>query len=506
MLLTALSLLALLYALKFVFVTIYSRKYLPPGPLGLPIVGNFLQLGRLPHLKLTAWARKYGPVFSIRLGSRTCVVVNDAQSVKEIFVKRGSNYSSRNQSYLINDVCFRPGKGVSVLPYGDQWKKMRKVLHRVLNSTAVKDYFPVINSQTRQLLVDLLSVSETNGDLGVFPESIMKKFSFNIVVALLIGRGLYSSEDHLMSEFIQITDDLHHMNSFGASFLAYFPFLNKLQINPIFQKGTENRVKREQIIRKLQGMAQQKTTDRSATLLETIQKGAEKDGLDEEDILYICDSLLRGGFDSAACTLNWATLIMAKIPEVQEKLHQEFDQVIGANRLPDYQTDYQSLPYFDAFLKELLRFRTPNFLGIPHASVKDDLYEQYFIPRDTLIILNSHAIHFDASRYASPEKFQPERFLSSKNVDDGDHFAFGAGRRVCAGSQLATREVWTAIAGIIWAFNITESQASKHTLQEDDMINGLANYPNEFRVKFTPRHEGLSSMIQKCEPELKTRS
>ncbi|KAK9766918.1 hypothetical protein K7432_003635 [Basidiobolus ranarum] len=488
----------LMYLLKLFYHVSYSRKYLPPGPLGLPLVGNFFQLGRLPHLTLTKWARKYGPVFSIRLGVRLCVVVNDTKSVKEIFVKRGSKYSSRNQSYLINEVCFRADKGVSVLPYGNQWRKMRKAIYRAFNSSAVQSYLPVLDLQTNNLLLDLVEASDKSADDGFYPEDIMKKFSFNSVVALLVGRSLRPSEEYIMKEFVQATDDLHGINNVGASFLSYFPFLNKFPNNPIFKKGYDIREKREQIVREIQNIGalngHLESPNRPETVLETIQKHAEKDGLDDMDIIYLCDSLLRGGFDSSACFLTWATLILARIPRVQEKLQLEMEQIVGSSRPPNYQEDSKNLVYLNAFLKELFRFRTPSFLGIPHASTEDDVYEQYVIPQNTLIILNSHAIHFDPERFASPEKFLPERFLNkegdeSKILEDWDHHAFGAGRRICAGSHFADQQVWVAVAGIIWAFNVVECSKTPvgDLLRDEDMTRGLANYPLEYKVRFIPK-------------------
>ncbi|ORX85440.1 cytochrome P450 [Basidiobolus meristosporus CBS 931.73] len=385
------------------------------------------------------------------MGVRVCVVVNDVESAKEIFEKRGANYSSRNQSFLINELCFRKNKGVSVLP-------------------RVTDYMGMLDSQMRILLNDL---SDTSSD----PANIMRKYSFNAVMALLIGRGLDPSEEYIMNEFVHVTDELHRINHVGASFLSYFPFLNKLRNNPAFRKALEIRERREQLVRKIQCIGEaNRELSNTKTLLETVHDHAQKDGLDDMDVVYLCDALLRGGFDNAACYLLWATLVLARIPRIQEKLRVEMDNVVGSSRHPDYGTDSANMPYLEAFLKELFRFRAPAFLGIPHASLEDDLVENCFIPKNSLVL------------------FMPERFLDGKQAEackKWNHYAFGAGRRICPGSHFAERELWLGIAGIVWAFSIEEPSriSSDELFPEEDMTRGLANYPLNYQVKFIPRSQ-----------------
>ena len=55
-------------------------------------------------------------------------------------------------------------------------------------------------------------------------------------------------------------------------------------------------------------------------------------------------------------------LAMLQFPEVQRTAQAELDRVIGNHRLPEYD-DYQSLPYFMALMKELLRWRPVTPLG-----------------------------------------------------------------------------------------------------------------------------------------------
>jgi cytochrome P450 len=71
--------------------------------------------------------------------------------------------------------------------------------------------------------------------------------------------------------------------------------------------------------------------------------------------------------------------LVAKHPEVQIKAQEEIDRVIGDNRLPDF-SDRPHLPYIEAIYREVLRWHPPMTLA-PHASMDDDVYKGYFIPK-----------------------------------------------------------------------------------------------------------------------------
>ncbi len=70
----------------FLVVTLHIRKShcLPPGPWPWPIMGNLLMLGEYPHLALTHWAEKYGPLMHLQLGSINTLVASLPTMAKEI--------------------------------------------------------------------------------------------------------------------------------------------------------------------------------------------------------------------------------------------------------------------------------------------------------------------------------------------------------------------------------------------------------------------------------------
>ena len=74
-------------------------------------------------------------------------------------------------------------------------------------------------------------------------------------------------------------------------------------------------------------------------------------------------------------------------PLVQMKAQAELDAVVGRSRLPNF-GDRPSLPYIEAIVKELVRWHVVAPIGVPHASIYDDEYEGYFLPKGTEFIAN----------------------------------------------------------------------------------------------------------------------
>jgi len=77
---------------------------------------------------------------------------------------------------------------------------------------------------------------------------------------------------------------------------------------------------------------------------------------------------------------------MARYPDVQRRAQADVDNV-APNRLPTLD-DYDSLPYIRAMIKEIIRWAPVAPLGLNHAVLEDDVYENYFIPKGTRIIAN----------------------------------------------------------------------------------------------------------------------
>lgn len=147
--------------------------------------------------------------------------------------------------------------------------------------------------------------------------------------------------------------------------------------------------------------------------------------MQDDFLAYGAGSALEAGSDTTTMSITTFILYMLSHPCALAKAQAEIDRVVGLDRLPDF-SDEEQLPYFMACLKETMRLRPATPLGtyvwhpdsidsehppaLPHATIEDDYYNGYYIPKGSTVIGNVWAIHRDPKRFFNPNSFIPERF------------------------------------------------------------------------------------------------
>ncbi|KAG8894791.1 hypothetical protein FRC00_008434, partial [Tulasnella sp. 408] len=172
-----------------------------------------------------------------------------------------------------------------------------------------------------------------------------------------------------------------------------------------------------------------------------------------------------------AIQIHTFILAMILFPEIQAKIQQELDAVIGPDRLPTI-ADRESLPYLHACMLEAMRWNPSVNTALPHRLMEDDIYNGYFIPAGTIVLVNIRGISQDPNLFPDPSKFDPTRHLPDSPhpapIDPRD-LIFGYGRRACPGNHFATQEIWIAVATILWGFSIEKKPGAPEPKPEFDM-------------------------------------
>ncbi|QRV91881.1 cytochrome P450 family protein [Ceratobasidium sp. AG-Ba] len=212
---------------------------------------------------------------------------------------------------------------------------------------------------------------------------------------------------------------------------------------------------------------------------------------EEEDVIrWVAGTLLPAGSDTTVSSMSTFILAMILHPEIQTRVQKELDAVIG-DRLPELE-DRESLPYFEAVLKEIMRWRPVGPTGIPHVCSKDDTYKGFRIPKGAIIIPNIWAMSHDEAVYPNPQDFNPDRFL---DLELPSAPVFGFGRRECSGSHFAQSNLFILASTLLCVFNVVATPG-KPAPQAKTNTSSLITYPLPFDSTLVPRSESRRRLIQ----------
>ncbi|OQV00569.1 hypothetical protein CLAIMM_06049 [Cladophialophora immunda] len=479
---------------------IKSRSYrLPPVVPGVPVFGNTFQI---PALQQGPWAKKlaekYGEMFTCKFGSQTWVFLNSSRVVADLMERRAAIYSSR-QPFPMTQGIMSGNSRIVLMPYNEQWRTLRKIMHQIL--TAGKLYMPFEDLESKQLLWDYLEKPDrwwsANG-----------RYANSVIMSVIFGRRSHLDDPDVVELFETLELFLENQQP-GVNIVDAFPVLDRLprrlqwwrpRGERIFEKTKKVYQREEDKLRRKMQEGTQKECFATA-FLETKEVAVMSD----TQRLFVFGTLMEAGSDTSRVTLGQIIAGAATYPDWVNRARDELDKVCGHNaeRLPQWE-DRDQLPYITAVVKEGFRWR-PNIaeIGAPTMLIKDDEYEGYKFPAGTVFTWNAWAIALNPDEYEDPERFWPDRFLNDElNNPLKGHWAFGPGRRVCAGWKVGEMNVWIAIARLLYCFDFAEMPGKPIDTMT---IPQLTKHSAPFDVKVSVRSDAHAALIKRdCEEATRT--
>ncbi|KAL0287533.1 UNVERIFIED_CONTAM: Ent-kaurene oxidase, chloroplastic [Sesamum angustifolium] len=363
---------------------------------GLPVIGNLLQLKeKKPHKTFTKWAAEYGPIYSIKTGSNTMVVLNSniCQGAKRHLLTStlGSNAQKRHRIHrdtMIDNICEQFHAHVEM--YTSEAVNFRKIFQSELFGLSLKQ------------------------------------------VGFVYFQGLLCAID--------------------VDWRDFFPYLKWIP-----NKSFENKIRRMHFHRQAVMKAlieQQRKRIASGTEINCYLDYLLSDAnmLTEQQMLMLLWEAIIEASDTTLVTTEWAMYELSKDPQRQKRLLLEIQNVCGPDKLTEEKLC--QLPYLAAIFHETLRKHSPVPI-VPLRYVHEDAQlGGYNIPEGTEIAINIYGCNMDRRVWESPDEWKPERFLNAKEDTTELHktMAFGSGKRACAGALQAMLISCVTIARFVQEF------------------------------------------------------
>ncbi|XP_062338350.1 cytochrome P450 2J2-like [Osmerus eperlanus] len=208
-------------------------------------------------------------------------------------------------------------------------------------------------------------------------------------------------------------------------------------------------------------------------------------GFNSENLAFCTLDLFEAGTETVTNTLRFALLYMMKYSEVQEKVQDEIERVIGLSR-PPCMTDKINMPYTEAVIHETLRVANLIPLNISRMASKDTTVGGYFIPQGTVLNTNLSSVLNDKTEWEKPDMFYPQHFLNEHGhfFKRQAFFPFSAGKRMCLGEQLAHMELFLFFTSLLQRFTISPAPGEQPILEPQ---GSAILSPKPFKICVTSR-------------------
>lgn len=432
--------------------------FIPPYPkrhktsLGPLDTINYLRRDFLSIWPEKAFERQF---MSEKIMNRMIFIANCPQVVSHVLLSNHANYE-RKTSLLRKMLTPLLGDGLFISD-GTVWQQRRDLETPMFSDERLGEYLEVMN-QAIEERVQRWSEFATGATIPVLTE--MKQLSAEIISRMLFGdRPGAQQAARLAASFDEYQAAIEHLD-----FNTFFGLPSWLSgIKP--SKTAKAAKAIHDIVDKL--VAEGEGVDSKNALLAQFlryqQEAGTKGGITREQVRNELVTLFMAGYETVANTLAWSWYLISQCPDVEQRLHDEIDTVLGKRSAT--LADVAQLHYTRAIIEETLRLYPPVPL-LSREAIADDTIRKRHVPAGSTMLIVPWLLHRHKTYWDKPDHFMPERFLSDAPVkpDSFAYLPFGIGPRACIAKRLGLAETTLCLALLARKFclRVPEGQVVAH--------------------------------------------
>ncbi|KAI3447996.1 hypothetical protein Pfo_004661 [Paulownia fortunei] len=495
--------LALVFLLFFITILLNKlgkkRHHFPPGPKGLPVIGNMGMVGQLNHRGLAELAKVYGGLCHLKMGHVHMVAVSTAEMARQVLQAQDNVFSNRPATIAISYLTYDRAD-MAFAHYGPFWRQMRKICVTKVFSRKRAESWASVREEINSLIKTIDARAGSPVNIGEIVLGLTKNITYRAAFGSMSQEG--------QGEFVKIMQEFSKL--FGAFNIGDFiPWLGWIHGKDFHKRLAKARGSLDGFIDKIIDDHMNKKNDKNYKddngvevdndmvdeLMEFYaENGAKNDlrssiSITRDNIKALIMDVMFGGTETVASAIEWAMAELMNSQKDLKKVQQELDDVVGFDRKVD-ESDLEKLTYLKCVIKETLRLHPPIPLLL-HETATGAVVDGYRIPAKARVMINVWAIGRDENAWIEPNTFKPSRFLDNSAPDfkgsNFEYIPFGSGRRSCPGMQLGLYGLELTVAHLCHSFNWELPDGMKPNDLDMNDVFGLTA-PRAVQLVAIPNH------------------
>jgi len=412
-----------------------------PGVSGLALFRLMPQFKRNTLGTFVDLWRTHGDLVCLR-GLWASFILTDAQHVEYVLQTNSRNYrKGRN----FKEVAAATGNGLFVSE-GDVWLRQRRLAQPAFHHQRIASFAKIMTDSAEAMLDRWATLAERGATVEVNAE--MLRLTLGIVGKALFSRDLSDEADRVSQSFEVIRKHMTNRVMSVVKFPASFPTPQ----NRRFRQALANaeRIVYDLINERRRGEG---NPDDLLSLLMAARDEETGEGLSDKELRDQALTIIGAGYETTTQALAWTWYLLARHPEIENKLHAEIEHVLGG-RYPTFE-DLPNLKYTLMVFQEAMRLYPPAW-AIARTAIKTDEIGGYRVPANSEILLLPYITQRHPKYWERGEEFYPEHFLPEKVAARPRfaYFPFGGGPRQCIGNNFALMEAQLIIATVAQKYRL----------------------------------------------------
>ena len=413
----------------------------PPGPRGYPVLGVLPHLRSNPIRTFLDAADRYGDFVHLKAGPYHGFLASDPVDIKHVLQDNARNY---HKSPLYDRL--RDSLGNGLLTSEDSfWLRQRRLAQPAFHRQRLMAMADAMVDSTEQMLERWDRIASLGETIDVVAE--MMSLTQSIIVRTMFSTDLGAAAAIVNRAWPIINRRI------GETFWS-----TKLETSlPLPANRRFWRALKELETVVYQIIADRRQTRREESDLLSMFLAARDDetgtGMTDHQLRDEVVTMLLAGHETTSLALSWMYFLLSQHPDVERRLVDEVDRVIGNGRAAFEHVDRLTLTR--RTIEESLRLYPPAW-GFSRRALADDEIHGYRIPKGSLVFLIPFVVHRRPKLWPDPERFDPDRFAPEQEAvrPRFAYLPFGGGPRGCIGNQFAMIEAQLIVAAIAQRYRI----------------------------------------------------